>query len=192
MHLKQKLTFMAFGSILTLAGYLLATLVGDVTALDEFKQEKQPSPVAFDEIPAQSEKDKTTVFDKIVCRELQIVDADGRRVVHIDEVLGGGYISVDSVDSVDGENRIFITANSVSAGMVFMHRGKLYASIGKGRIALYSQATKGSIQLGVNEYGGRMKIFGNTDDKTRVLIGINERGYGTINTWDKNGYRTRP
>ncbi|RKU22961.1 hypothetical protein C6499_19190 [Candidatus Poribacteria bacterium] len=43
---KPKVTFMAFGSILTLAGYLLATLAGDLTA--------------------QPETDKTTVFDKLL------------------------------------------------------------------------------------------------------------------------------
>lgn len=34
MHFRQKLIFMALGSILTLAGYLLATLASDVTAQD--------------------------------------------------------------------------------------------------------------------------------------------------------------
>ena len=35
MHLRQKLTFMAFGSILTLAGYLLATIASDITTQPE-------------------------------------------------------------------------------------------------------------------------------------------------------------
>ena len=35
MHFRQKLTFMAIGSILTLAGYLLATLGSDVSAQSE-------------------------------------------------------------------------------------------------------------------------------------------------------------
>ena len=32
MHLRQKLTFMAFGSILTLTVYLLTTLISDLSA----------------------------------------------------------------------------------------------------------------------------------------------------------------
>ena len=75
MHLKQKLTFMAFGSILTLAGYLLATPTRDVTA--------------------QSETDKATVFDEIVCRKLNIVDENGKTHIVIGADLFGGQISVN-------------------------------------------------------------------------------------------------
>ena len=42
MHLKQKLTFMALGSILTIAGYLLATLTSDVTAQSETDKQEKP------------------------------------------------------------------------------------------------------------------------------------------------------
>ena len=40
MHFRQKLTFMAFGSILTLAGYLLITSTSDVTAQRDFDELK--------------------------------------------------------------------------------------------------------------------------------------------------------
>ena len=82
-----------------------------------------------------------------------------------------------SVNHADGERAVLIGTNDARNG---------------GLVSVYGKSTKGVIQLTANEYGGRMSIFGNTDDKTRVLIGINERGHGTINTWDKNGYRTRP
>jgi hypothetical protein len=175
MHLKQKLTFMAFGSILTLAGYLLATPTRDVTA--------------------QSETDKATVFDEIYCRELNIVDEDGKTRVTIGTISNGGFMSVDNAD---GRSVVTISTTSSGGFMLVNHAdGGTAVTIGtsddkRGFVSVDGKSTKGLIQLTANEYGGRMSIFGNTDDKTRVLIGINERGHGTINTWDKNGYRTRP
>ena len=47
----------------------------------------------------------------------------------------------------------------------------------------------GLAQLTATEYGGALDIAGKTDGKSRVLIGISERGNGTINTWDKNDNR---
>ena len=194
MHFRQKLTFMALGSILTIAGYLLATLTSDVTAQSE------------------TDKSEPLIVDEIVCRKLRVVDqndktgvvigagymlvhadgksvvsigafkgglmavynADGKSVVNIGEVLNSGYMSVNRAD---GEIAVLISPNDAdNAGMVTVH----------------SKSTKVSAQLTANEHGGLLNIFGNTDDKTRVLIGISERGGGTINTWDKNGYRTRP
>lgn len=180
MHLKQKLTFMAFGSILTLAGYLLATPTRDVTA--------------------QSETDKATVFDEIYCRELNIVDENGKTRVTIGTISNGGFMSVDNAD---GRSVVTISTTSRGGFMLVNHAdGGTAVSIGigdtskEGFVTVGSKSTiegrRGSIQLTANEYGGAMNIYGKTDNKTRVVIGINERGHGTINTWDKNGYRTRP
>ena len=217
MHFRQKLTFMAFGSILTIAGYLLATLTSDVTAQPE------------------TDKSEPLIVDEIVCRKLRVVDqndktgvvigagymvvyhadgkravsisafkgglmvvhntdgksvvdigvfrdggsmrvnrADGKNVVSINEILNGGCMDVKRAD---GETAVFISPNDAdNAGMVTVH----------------SKSMKVSAQLTANEHGGELNIFGNTDRKTRVRLGINERGHGTINTWDKNGYRTRP
>ena len=241
MHFRQKLAFMALGSILTIAGYLLATLTRDVTA--------------------QPETDKATVFDEIVCRKLKMIDengktrveiganfltgymdfktsdgvkaisisafgglksmtfwnddkdglyigairnggfmhvtnADGQKVVSIGEVSDHGYMAVKhadgkevvsigvvsdhgymSVNRADGETAVFIAHNDADNG---------------GLVSVYGKSMKGSAQLTANEYGGLLNIFSKTDNKARILIGITERGNGSINTWDKNGYRTRP
>ena len=101
MHFRQKLTFMALGSILTLAGYLLATFASDVTA--------------------QPETDKTTVFDKIVCRELEVVDADGEGLVWIGEISSSAFMTVQHPD---GEHRAIIMATSDSASMAVGIPGK--------------------------------------------------------------------
>ena len=197
MHLKQKLTFMAFGSILTLAGYLLATPTRDVTA--------------------QSETDKATVFDEIVCRKLKIVDENGKTHIVIGADLLGGQISVNhhngknavsirafptggyiSVSNRDGKQGVAINAFSSGGYMIVNNAdGERAVTIGtsddkRGFVSVDSKSTKGLIQLTANEYGGAMNIYGKTDNKTRVVIGINERGHGTINTWDKNGYRILP
>ena len=78
MHFRQKLMFTALGGALMFAGYLLATLVGDVTA-----QSETDKATVVGDVTEQSETDKATVVDKIVCRELEVVDADGRRAVWI-------------------------------------------------------------------------------------------------------------
>ena len=241
MHFRQKLTFMALGSILTIAGYLLATLTSDVTAQSE------------------TDKSEPLIVDEIVCRQLRVVDendktrveivaypnggnvfvrnaddksvvyigahsdgyvsvreasgkkvvsinaykggdisvtnasgkkvvnigafrdsgymkvnrADGENVVNIGEILNGGYMKVNRAD---GETGVFISPNDGDNG---------------GLVSVYGKEG-GEAQLSANEHGGLLGIYGKTDDKSRVLIGINEKGHGTINTWDKNRYRTRP
>ena len=41
------------------------------------------------------------------------------------------------------------------------------------------------------EQGGRIDVYGKTDDVARVSLGINEYGHGAVSTWEKNGYRQR-
>ena len=223
MHFRQKLTFMALGSILTIAGYLLATLTSDVTAQSETDKSE---PLFVNEIVCRKlrvvdENDKTRVFitayptsgyisvinadDKGVVSihgfkggsgVMDVSNAAGKDVVSINtDSDGGGYVSVNradgqnvvrigevlngggmSVNRADGETAVFISSNDADNGGLVTVFGK----------------SKGTAQLTANEHGGWLNIFGNTDDKTRVGIGISERGGGTINTWDKNGYRTRP
>ena len=43
--------------------------------------------------------------------------------------------------------------------------------------------------MNVDEHGGQVDVFGKVDNKTRVVVGINEYGNGAVSTWDKNGYR---
>ena len=200
MHLKQKLTFMAFGSILTIAGYLLATLTSDVTA--------QPK----------TDKPEPLIVDEIVCRKLRVVDPNDKTRVFIGADFSGGYMFVKNADgknavsigtrigasgymnvkNADGQNVVEIGAFRDSGYMkVNRADGEMAVVIGSndarngGMVSVHGKS-KGGAQLSVNEYGGWLGIFGNTDDTTRVAIGITERGHGTINTWDKGGYRTRP
>ncbi len=47
----------------------------------------------------------------------------------------------------------------------------------------------GVVQLLANNNGGAVSIYGKTDEKSRVVVGINEYGNGFVSTWEKNGYR---
>ena len=119
MQLKQKLTFMAFGSILTLAGYLLATLTGDGTA--------------------QSETDKATVFDEIVCRKLKIVNADGKTALTLNtDDMGNGKVSINHPT---GKTGIEI---STLGGSSFI---RLMSPLGREAINIYSRHYHGGISI---------------------------------------------
>lgn len=78
MNFKQKLIFTAFGATLALAGYLLATLGSDFTA--------------------QSETDKATVVDEIVCRKSKVVDANGEIRASIDAVNDSAALLMSDVN----------------------------------------------------------------------------------------------
>ena len=280
MHFRQKLTFMALGSILTIAGYLLATLTSDVTAQSETDKSE---PLIVDEIVCRKlrvvdENDKTRVKideDSFLGGSINVKRADGKSAVLIGEGAGGGLIMVGNADgknvvtihgiagghitvgnadgksvvtisgifggcgsmrlknasskkvvdigagsdggdirvkNADGKsvvdigtlsNRGYIEVNGGWIGVddgymnVDFADGTTAVLIGRndgdngGLVSVYGKEG-GEAQLSANEHGGLLGIYGKTDDKSRVLIGINEKGHGTINTWDKNRYRTRP
>jgi hypothetical protein len=73
MQLKQKLVYMAVGSLFTLLGFMLASIVGDVTA-----QTKKAS----------------VEFDTVTCQSLRIVDASGQIRAQIDATSEGGRVGI--------------------------------------------------------------------------------------------------
>ena len=189
MHLRQKLTFMAFGSILTLAGYLLATIASDVTAQGP-PMDLSP-PMEFFAGP----EPETTTFDHITCKRLEVVNEKGIPVVDISSDYYGGLIEILKAN---GKTIVEIGTDSNGGVMEVNHAsGKRAVTIGVGedsKEALVSVEAKegGRIQLRGDGYGGQMAIFGRTDGFNRVLLGINERGNGSINAWNKNRYRLFP
>ncbi len=52
-------------------------------------------------------------------------------------------------------------------------------------MSLVSEDGESWVGLGIDEYGGRVRVTG----KGTAIIGINEYGDGAVSTWDKNGYR---
>jgi hypothetical protein len=65
MHFRQKLIFTALGSALTLAGYLLATIVSDVTAQDN----------------------KTESLGDIVCDSITVRDGGPIKILDKDDIM---------------------------------------------------------------------------------------------------------
>ena len=74
MNMKQKLTYMLIGCLFTLAGYVLSSL--------------------FNTPPIQAQDEKTSVFDKIVCKKLEIVNDEGTTLAELDSRLHGGCLSL--------------------------------------------------------------------------------------------------
>ena len=89
MHFRQKLTFMALGSILTIAGYLLATLTSDVTAQSE------------------TDKSEPLIVDEIVCRKLRVVDENDKTRVEIGAHFLAGYMHFKTSDGAKAKISAF-------------------------------------------------------------------------------------
>ena len=77
MHFTQKLTYMGFGCLLTLAGYILASMNNDSIA--------------------QSGAEDVT-FDWITCHGLIVVDDEGNKSVGLTNNVTGGAVDVYGKD----------------------------------------------------------------------------------------------
>ena len=99
MHFRQKLTFMAFGSILTLAGYLLTTHTSNVTA-----------------------QDSKTNLEHIVCDSITIHD---EQIKIVDENNQSTVINSTGIEIFDGTSPLKIYYETdVDAGMVVLANPK--------------------------------------------------------------------
>lgn len=73
MGFKQKLVYMALGSLFTLAGYVLASMVGNVTAQD---------------------KKASVEFDEVTCRSLKVVDSQNKVRMVLEPTESGRVMAV--------------------------------------------------------------------------------------------------
>ena len=143
MNFKQKLGYMFIGCLFTIAGYILASLGGATHA----QQNEQ-------------------VIDKIVCKQLEVVNKAGKRVVNVwtNEIGKSGVIDI------------------------FNTEGKRVASIGAtedgGGIAVFNTEEKVVVEIGANEHGGIMGVLNNAGNGG-VAIGVTEDGKGYIRTSDE-------
>ena len=143
MNFKQKLGYMFIGCLFTIAGYILASLGGATHA----QQNEQ-------------------VIDKIVCKQLEVVNKAGKRVVNVwtNEIGKSGVIDI------------------------FNTEGKRVASIGAtedgGGIAVFNTEEKVVVEIGATEDGGIMGVLNNAGNGG-VAIGVTEDGKGYIRTSDE-------
>ena len=163
MKFKQKLAYMCIGCLFTIAGYILASLGGGATHAQKNEQ----------------------VLDKIVCRELEVVNIEGKTVARINGFLrdmnfynpagkvvasiavgdSGGLMSVSNPEGKDAAGIFSVGGEFGGIIQVYDSRGKLAADI-------YS-----------DENGGGIEVR-NTVEKQVVIIGADKDGNGTIRTHD--------
>ena len=172
MNMKQKLTYMLIGSLFTLAGYFLATLANNQ--------------------PPNAQDSTTKVFDKIVCKELEVVNKDGTPIAHIEPSGPFGTGDMTLFDP-SGDARARIGA-SVFGGFIILHSpsGKTLRLGNRGDggfMHFLSEDDKEMIKLGESEGGGGKMLFYNKDGKALVGIGPNQDrpNNGIIYVYDHKG-----
>ena len=105
--------------------------------------------------------------------------------------LGGNTI-YDS-DNKPGMTRsmILMEAGSTRSGVSVLgmdYNGGVKLSSDRISVTVCGDNEKPRVTMQNSEHGGRLDVYGKTDDVTRVSLGINEYGNGAVSTWDKNGY----
>lgn len=135
-----------------------------------------------------------SVFEKVTCRELEVVDSEGNRRVVLsegvsEEGLWGGSVIVYGKDATP------------RARMISAEEGGVVGAAGKNRnsgVSMVASEGGGIIMLGdadgvrVGMYcaarGGRVVVEGN-DGKNRAIMGVDKHGNGVVRTWGKDGNR---
>lgn len=117
-------------------------------------------------------------FGEITCRELKVVDKNGKILVVIDEALHGG--SIDLYRSTVSRGRF--DPGEVSIG-INEYGGQLFVmgrdtSIGGASVSIYG-------------HGGDIAISGNGTGlhRGKVRMRVNDEGSGEVATYDENGDR---
>ncbi|MYB65063.1 hypothetical protein F4X73_10265 [Candidatus Poribacteria bacterium] len=164
MNLKQKLTYMLIGCLFTLAGFVVSNLFNATT---------------------QAQDKKKTVFDKIVCKELEIVN-DKKKTVAVlySSIIGGGSLIIYNHE---GNRSAQLIADEFIGGVLKIHNtdGDLCTYLNQGRLSIHNAASLGSSLIG----GHGMLEIRNKDGKELVIISpIDGRpNDGLINIYNHKG-----
>ncbi len=148
MKFKHKLGYMFIGCLFTIAGYILASLGG---------------------ITTHAQKDEQ-MLDKIVCRELEVVNKEGKVVAGIVATEAGGGIAV---------------FNAAEKGVI----GIIANKDGNGSISVLNASGKGITGIGADKDGNGVVSVQNAAGKGVAIMAVDEDGDGFIQTY-KNGWRT--
>ena len=150
MNHKQKLGYMALG-----AGILaIGIIIGQVVTPD---------------IEAQS----NGVFDKITCREIEVIDKDGNEAIRLYTTKHGGDIRMHSKDG-----RIAAMGISEDGGSVYLSgKGK---SLDGGKVSIFTHEDSASLDVGDESDGGISMFAISRVDATH-------RGYASIAVKNQNG-----
>ncbi len=190
MKFKHKLGYMFIGCLFTILGYIFASLVGSATHAQKDEQ----------------------VIDKIVCRELEVVNTEGKTVARINGFLrdmnfynpagkvvasiavgdSGGLMSVSNPEGKDAAGIFSVGGEFGGIIQVYDSRGKLAADIysdeNGGGIEVLNAAGKEVVTIGATEDGGGI-VVRNAAGKEVVGIGTDKDGDGLIQSY-KGEWRT--
>lgn len=112
------------------------------------------------------------VFDKITCREIEVIDENGTGGISI---RGGSII-------VSGNNGF----TNVAGGVVFLHspEGRIVASMEPtehgGRIDVFNKQGESQATMGINEYSGEFRIYGKNGKTTAYMGTIEDGGHVVV------------
>lgn len=165
MNSKQKLAYMFIGCLYTIAGYILALLlVGSATNAQQNEQ----------------------VIDKIVCRQLEFVNKEGKKVAVIveDEDTGGIVVRVRPAAGVGIDNGVLFVRNTERQEIAVMAA----TEDGNGVISVLNAVGQEVATIGADEDGGVI-VVRNAAGEDAVGMGANKDGDGVIKSY-KGGWRT--
>ena len=174
MNHKQKLGYMALGAGILAIGIIIGQWVTP-------------------DIEAQSNE----VFDKITCREIEVIDKDGNEAIRLYTTKHGGFVSVSGKD---GGRAVMTTTDHSGVVKVYGKGGEARMTTDEqgGRVEVLGHITgfsedgnlfkrKTTAAMFTGEHGGRVDV-GNKEGKRRVTMGTDEQG-GIVEIANNQGKR---
>ena len=165
MNFKQKLGYMLIGCLFTIAGYILASLGGGATHAQQDEQ----------------------VLDKIVCRQLEVVNKEGEPVgvIVADENTGGIVLGVHPTAGVGIDGGFLFVRNILRQEVAVVMAA---TEDGNGVISVLNAVGQEVATIGADEDGGVI-VVRNAAGEDAVGMGANKDGDGVIQSY-KGGWRT--
>lgn len=208
MQFKQKLAYMALGSLFTLAGYLLASIVGDVraqnqnieTLKDALAQETAQEMETLKNALAQEEFNKNlkvTELEAIRCRSLELVDRNGKvqGKIWVDGTWGRAIFPVmrcEELDVVEKWNEPARGGNTLaSLGYTDSFRQDIIRVFNQKAVTTLPTGveypvTDDIVQIGADDTGGYVKVFPNRKKDAGLWKGGDTRA-ATMKIGEKGG-----
>ncbi len=109
------------------------------------------------------------IFDVVTCRELKVVDSEGKGV-NIQSRHSSGYMVVDGRDG----GKVMISGISPGSSGPFIH--------------VFGKENAGSAGISLDENGGRVEIFGKGKSGLQAEMGITNDGNGEVSMWGRSGF----
>ena len=137
------------------------------------------------------------VFDKIQCREIEVIDKDGNEAIRLYTTKHGGVVSVSGKD---GGRAVMTTTDHSGVVKVYGKGGEARMTTDEqgGRVEVLGHITgfsedgnlfkrKTTAAMFTGEHGGRFDV-GNKEGKRRVTMGTDEQG-GIVEIANNQGKR---